>query len=209
MPKLTEVIHPLVQHKLSLVRDKTTSQSTFRQLVGEIGMLLAYEVTRDLRLTYRRIETPVTSMEAPILDGKEVVLVSILRAGNGMLDGILKIIPSAKVGHIGLVRDPNTLQPKEYYFKVPASMEDRDVLLLDPMVGTGNSAIAAVNRLLVTRPRSIKLICLLAAPEGVKAFHGQHPNIPIYCAKLDERLSEKGYIVPGLGDAGDRLFGTE
>ena len=207
--EVKEITHPLVQHKLSVLRDKTTGAASFRALVGELSMLLAYEVTRDLPLSYQRIETPLTTMDAPMLDGKQIVLVSILRAGNGMLDGMLKIIPSARVGHVGLYRDPDTLDPVEYYFKVPGDMDERDALILDPMLATGRSAITAADRVRATKPRSIKLVCLLAVPEGIEAFHQQHPDIPIFCAKIDEQLNEKGYIVPGLGDAGDRLFGTD
>lgn len=208
MPEVYEITHPLVQHKLTMMRKRDTSTSSFRALLGEVSMLLAYEVTKDLPVSIQRIETPVAQMDAPVLDGKKIVLVSILRAGNGLLDGMLKILPSARVGHIGLYRDPETLRAVEYYFKVPGEMRDRDTLLLDPMLATGNSAVAATDRLKETRPRSIKLVCILAAPEGVQDFHRSHPEIPIYCAKVDECLNEKGYIVPGLGDAGDRLFGT-
>ncbi len=208
MGEVHEILHPLVQHKLTMMRKKETSTSSFRALLGEVSMLLAYEVTRDMVTVTERIETPVAEMDAPVLDGKKIVLVSILRAGNGLLDGMLKILPSARVGHIGLYRDPATLRAVEYYFKVPGEMQDRDCLLLDPMLATGNSAVAAVDKLKRTKPRSIKLVCLLAAPEGVRDFHEQHPDIPIYVAKVDERLNEKGYIIPGLGDAGDRMFGT-
>jgi len=206
---LTVIDHPLVQHKLTLMRMKERSTSSFRQLLVEISMLLAYEVTRDLPLIRERIETPVAPMDAPLLDGKKVVLVSILRAGNGILDGMLKILPSARVGHIGLYRDPNTLQAVEYFFKVPEQMEDRDVIVVDPMLATGNSAADAVTRILAKKPKSIKFVCLVAAPEGVKRFHDSHPDVPIFTAALDERLNDHGYIVPGLGDCGDRLFGTK
>jgi uracil phosphoribosyltransferase len=172
-------------------------------------MLLAYEVTRDLPLVSERIETPVAPMDAPLLEGKKVVLVSILRAGNGILDGMLKILPSARVGHIGLYRDPKTLLAVEYYFKVPTDMAERDAIVVDPMLATGNSAIAAIDRIKEKSPKSIKMMCLLAAPEGVAALHDAHPDVPIWCAAVDEKLNEKGYIVPGLGDAGDRLFGTK
>lgn len=208
MAAIHEVTHPLVQHKLTMMRKKDTSTSSFRALLGEVSMLLAYEVTRDVPMTVARIETPIAEMDAPVIDGKKIVLVSILRAGNGLLDGMLKIIPSARVGHIGLYRDPETLRAVEYYFKVPGEMNDRDCLVLDPMLATGNSAVSAVARLKETKPRSIKLVCLIAAPEGIEDFHGSHPDVPIYCAKVDDRLDEHGYIVPGLGDAGDRLFGT-
>ncbi len=206
--ELIVISHPLVQHKLTLMRMKERSTSSFRQLLVEISMLLAYEVTRDLPLVHERIETPVAPMDAPLLEGKKVVLVSILRAGNGILDGMLKILPSARVGHIGLYRDPETLQAVEYFFKVPAEMNDRDVIVIDPMLATGNSASDAVTRIKATGPKSIKFVCLVAAPEGVKRFHDSHPDVPIFTAALDEKLNEHGYIVPGLGDCGDRLFGT-
>jgi uracil phosphoribosyltransferase len=201
--------HPLVQHKLTLMRQKDTSTSSFRALLREISMLLAYEVCRDLPVTMTPIETPLTTMTAPLLDGKKIVLISILRAGGGILDGMLEILPSARIGHIGLYRDPKTLGAVEYYFKVPAEMHDRDAIIVDPMLATGNSAIAAVDRLKETRPRSIKFVCLLTCPEGIAAFHGHHADVPIYTAAIDERLDAKSYIVPGLGDAGDRLFGTK
>lgn len=208
MGEVHEITHPLVQHKLTMMRKRETNTASFRALLGEVSMLLGYEVTRDLATVTERIETPLTEMDAPVIDGKKVVLVSILRAGNGLLDGMLQILPSARVGHIGLYRNEETLQPVEYYFKVPGEMGDRDALLLDPMLATGNSAVAAADRLKRTNPKSLKLVCLIAAPEGVGAFHARHPDVPVYCAKVDERLNEKGYIVPGLGDAGDRLFGT-
>ncbi len=201
--------HPLVQHKLSLMRSKDTSTSTFRNLLREISMLLGYEVCRDMKTTLRAIETPIAPMQAPVLDGKKIVLISILRAGSGILDGMLEILPSARVGHIGLYRDPKTLAAVEYYYKVPEAMGDRDAILMDPMLATGNSAIAAVDRLKEAGPRSIKFVCLLACPEGIQAFHAAHPEIAVYTAAIDERLNEKSYIVPGLGDAGDRLFGTK
>ncbi|MBL8621556.1 MAG: uracil phosphoribosyltransferase [Myxococcales bacterium] len=201
--------HPLVQHKLTLMRNKDTSTSTFRNLLREISMLLGYEVCRDFPTTMIPIETPVAPTMAPVLDGKKIVLVSILRAGSGILDGMLEILPSARVGHIGLYRDPKTLQAVEYFFKVPESMGDRDAILLDPMLATGNSAVAAVTRLKATKPRSIKFVCLLTCPEGIKVLHAAHPDVPIYTAAIDERLNAKSYIVPGLGDAGDRLFGTK
>jgi uracil phosphoribosyltransferase len=201
--------HPLVQHKLSLMRSKETSTSTFRNLLREISMLLAYEVCRDLPTTLVPIETPIAPMLAPKLDGKKTVLIAILRAGVGILDGMMQILPSARVGHIGLYRDPKTLAAVEYYYKVPDNMGDRDAIVVDPMLATGNSAVAAVSRLKESSPRSIKFVCLLTCPEGIAAFHGQHPDIPIYTASVDERLNDKSYIVPGLGDAGDRLFGTK
>jgi uracil phosphoribosyltransferase len=201
--------HPLVQHKLSLMRSKETSTSNFRNLLQEISMLLAYEVCRDLPTTKVPIETPVAPMMAPMLDGKKTVIVSILRAGNGILDGMLKILPSARVGHIGLYRDHKTMQAVEYFYKVPDGMEERDAILVDPMLATGNSAVAAVTKLKGSNPRSIKFVCLLTCPEGIAVLHATHPNVPVYTAAVDERLNEKSYIVPGLGDAGDRLFGTK
>ena len=207
--KVFVIDHPLVQHKLSLMRNKETSTSTFRNLLSEISMLLAYEVCRDFPTTKIQIETPIAPMQAAVLDGKKIVLISILRAGNGILDGMLKILPSARVGHIGLYRDPETLAPVEYFYKVPDNMGDRDAIIVDPMLATGNSAVAAVSRLKESGPRSIKFVCLLTCPEGLAVFHAAHPDIPVYTASIDERLNEKSYIVPGLGDAGDRLFGTK
>ena len=206
--EVTVIGHPLIQHKLTLMRKKDTSTSSFRALLQEISMLLAYEVTRDFPVTMTPIETPLAPMTAPILDGKKIVLVSVLRAGGGILEGMLRILPSARVGHIGLYRDPKTLGAVEYYFKVPEHMGDRDVIVTDPMLATGNSAVAAVERVKQTKPKSIKLVCLLAAPEGIATFHERHPDVPIFTAAVDERLNAKGYILPGLGDAGDRLFGT-
>jgi len=201
--------HPLVQHKLSLMRSKETSTSTFRNLLREISMLLAYEVCRDLPTTKQRIETPIAPFDAPILDGKKIVLCSIMRAGSGILDGMLEILPSARVGHIGIYRDPKTKEAVEYYFKVPEAMSERDAIVVDPMLATGNSAVAAINRLKEARPRSIKFVCLLTCPEGIRALEAAHPDVPIYTAAIDSHLNEKSYIVPGLGDAGDRLFGTK
>jgi len=201
--------HPLIQHKLTLMRKAETSTAKFRTLLKEISLLLAYEVTRDLPLKSEQIDTPIASTNAPMLaPDKKLVIVSILRAGQGILDGMLELMPSARVGHIGLYRDPKTLTAIEYYFKVPDEVEKRDVLVVDPMLATGNSAIAAVDRLKAINPYSLKFVCLLAAPEGIKHFHSQHPDVPIYTAAIDDRLDEHGYIVPGLGDAGDRLFGT-
>ncbi|MDV2995775.1 MAG: Uracil phosphoribosyltransferase [Chroococcidiopsis sp. SAG 2025] len=201
--------HPLIQHKLTLMRKAETSTAKFRTLLKEISLLLAYEVTRDLPLKTEPIDTPIASTNAPMLaPDKKLVIVSILRAGQGILDGMLELMPSARVGHIGLYRDPKTLTAIEYYFKVPDEVEKRDVLIVDPMLATGNSAIAAVDRLKAINPYSLKFVCLLAAPEGIKHFHSQHPDVPIYTAAIDDRLDEHGYIVPGLGDAGDRLFGT-
>jgi uracil phosphoribosyltransferase len=210
MPGKVHVIdHPLVQHKLSLMRSKDTSTSNFRNLLREISMLLAYEVCRDLPTTKVAIETPIAPMMASMLDGKKTVLISILRAGNGILDGMLQILPSARVGHIGLYRDPKTKLAVEYYFKVPDTMADRDTIVVDPMLATGNSAVAAISRIKETGPRSLKFVCLLTCPEGIRVFHAAHPDVPIYTASVDERLDDRSYIVPGLGDAGDRLFGTK
>jgi uracil phosphoribosyltransferase len=210
MAGLVHVIdHPLVQHKLTLMRSRDTSTSTFRNLLREISMLLAYEVCREMPTTSIEIHTPIAATTAPVLDGKKIVLVSILRAGNGILDGMLEILPSARVGHIGLYRDPRTLKAIEYFYKVPDAMGDRDAIVVDPMLATGNSAVAAVGRLKDSRPRSIKFVCLLTCPEGLRAFHGVHPDVPVYTAGVDARLDENSYIVPGLGDAGDRLFGTK
>lgn len=208
MGQVNLVDHPLVLHKLSLMRDKTTSTSKFRALLHEIALLLGYEVTRDLPLETAVVETPVSVMEAPVLSGKKVVVVAILRAGSGMLDGILSVLPSARVGHIGLARDPETLQPKEYLYKVPSELSSRSVLVVDPMLATGNSAVAAVSRLKESGARDIKFLCLVAAPEGIATFHSAHPDVPIYTPVIDSHLNEHGYIVPGLGDAGDRLYGT-
>lgn len=201
--------HPLVQHKLTLMRSRETSTSTFRNLLREISMLLAYEVCRDMPTTKIEINTPVAPTMGPVLDGKKIVLVSILRAGSGILEGMLDILPSARVGHIGLYRDPKTLAPVEYYYKVPDNMGERDCIVVDPMLATGNSAVAAVDKLKAKGPRTLKFVCLLTCPEGLATFHGAHPDIPVYTAAIDERLNEKSYIVPGLGDAGDRLFGTK
>ena len=206
--QVVEIRHPLVQHKLGLMRKRETSTSVFRSLLAEISMLLAYEVTRDLPTHEVTAETPVAPTTIRLLDGKKIVLVSILRAGNGLLDGMLRILPSARVGHVGLYRDPATLQAIEYYFKVPHEMAERDVVVLDPMLATGNSAVAAVRRVRATHPRSIRFVCLLTCPEGLASFHRAHPDVPVYTAAIDSHLNEHGYIVPGLGDAGDRLFGT-
>jgi uracil phosphoribosyltransferase len=201
--------HPLVQHKLTLMRSKETSTSKFRSLLREISMLLAYEVWRDLKTALVDIETPISPMKAPMLDGKKTAIIAILRAGGGILEGMLDVLPSARIGHIGLYRDPKTLAPVEYYYKVPENLESREVIVVDPMLATGNSAVAAVARLKENQPRSIKFVCLLTCPEGIRVFHAAHPEVPIYTAAVDERLNEKSYIVPGLGDAGDRLFGTK
>ena len=206
---LTIVKHPLVQHKLSLMRDKTAATPLFRQLLREISQLLAYEITRELPLKTEHIETPLEAMDAPVLAGKKMALVSILRAGNGLLDGVLELIPGARVGFVGLYRDEKTLQPVQYYFKVPDALEDRLVIAVDPMLATGNSSAAAIDLLKNSGAKNIRFMCLLAAPEGVKRMKNTHPDVPIVTAALDSRLNENGYIVPGLGDAGDRMFGTK
>jgi uracil phosphoribosyltransferase len=207
---VTVIDHPLVQHKLTLMRRAESSTVKFRNLMTEISMLLAYEVTRDLPLKYELIETPMGPMQAPVLaSDKKLVIVPIMRAGQGILDGMLQLMPSARVGHIGLYRDPKTLTAVEYYFKIPHDTEERDMLVVDPMMATGNSAVAAVHRLKETNPNSMKFVCLLAAPQGIQNFHEHHPDVPIYTAAIDDHLDEHGYIVPGLGDAGDRLFGTK
>ena len=206
---LTVVNHPLVQHKLTIMRDKGTPTAVFRQLLREISQLLAYEVTRGLPMTTNRIETPMQEMDAPTLDGKKLALISILRAGNGLLDGVLELIPSARVGFVGLYRDEETLKPVEYYFKVPESIEDRLVIAVDPMLATGNSSVAAIDRLKEAGATNIRFLCLLAAPEGIARMKAAHPDVPIVTASVDEKLNELGYIVPGLGDAGDRMFGTK
>lgn len=207
--QVIEIKHPLVQHKLTIMRQKETSAMKFRSLLKEISMLLGYEITRELEIEYAEIETPLAKMHAPVLKGKKMVFVSILRAGNGILDGIWQLIPNARVGHIGLYRDPATLGAVEYYAKLPENMEDRDVIIVDPMLATGNSAIAAVKEVKETRPKSIKFLCILAAPEGIAALHEEHPDVVVYTAAVDEKLDDKGYIIPGLGDAGDRIFGTK
>ncbi len=206
---LTIVDHPLVQHKLSLMRDKETSTAVFRQLLREISHLLAYEVTRGLPMTTRPVETPLKVMEAPVLDGRKLALVSILRAGNGLLDGMLDLIPSARVGFVGLYRDEETLQPVQYYCKLPGELDDRLVIAVDPMLATGNSSVAAIDLIKEKGAKNIRFLCLLAAPEGVARMKEAHPDVPVVTASLDENLNELGYIVPGLGDAGDRMFGTK
>ena len=208
MSNVTIVDHPLVQHKLSLMRQKDTDTQRFRLLLREIALLLGYEVTRDLATESRDIETPLAAMRSPFLSGKKLALVSILRAGNGLLEGMLDLIPSARVGHVGLYRDPQTLAAVQYYFKVPEDLQDRVVILLDPMLATGNSAIAALDRLKDSNARKLKMACLLAAPEGIEALHAAHPDVPIFAAAIDQRLNDHGYIVPGIGDAGDRIYGT-
>lgn len=206
---LTVVSHPLVLHKLSLMREEATSTAVFRQLLREISQLLAYEVTRDLDMTTKRIKTPMQEMDAPVLAGKKLALISILRAGNGLLDGVHDLIPSARVGFVGLYRDEETLQPVQYYFKVPTELDQRLVIAVDPMLATGNSSVAAIDLLKEAGATNIRFLCLLAAPEGIARMKQAHPDVPIVTAAVDERLNESGYIVPGLGDAGDRMFGTK
>ena len=206
---LTVVSHPLVQHKLTLMREKDTSTASFRQLLREISLLLAYEVTRELPMTTKRIETPLEEMDAPVIEGRKLALVSILRAGNGLLDGILELVPAARVGFIGLYRDPQTLQPVQYYCKLPDHLEDRVCIVVDPMLATGNSSAAAVTLLKQSGAQNIRFLCLLAAPEGIKHMQEVHPDVPIVTAAVDSHLNDHGYIVPGLGDAGDRMFGTK
>ena len=206
---LTVVDHPLVQHKLTIMRDKETPTAVFRQLLREISQLLAYEVTRGMPMTTKSVETPMQSMEAPTLAGKKLALISILRAGNGLLDGVLELIPSARVGFVGLYRDEKTLKPVKYYFKVPEGLDDRLVIAVDPMLATGNSSVAAIDMLKEAGANNIRFLCLLAAPEGIKRMQEAHPDVPIVTAALDEKLNESGYIVPGLGDAGDRMYGTK
>ncbi|HEY6942817.1 uracil phosphoribosyltransferase, partial [Dokdonella sp.] len=200
--------HPLVQHKLTLLRKKQTSTIEFRRLLGELAALMAYEVTRDLPLRDVAIETPVGAATGREIDGKKVVLVAILRAGIGLLDGMLDIVPGARVGHVGLYRDEHTLHPVEYYFRMPRDLEARDVIVVDPMLATGNSAVAALDRIKAQRPRTLRFVCLVSCPEGIANLRARHPDVPVFTAAIDERLNEHGYIVPGLGDAGDRYFGT-
>ena len=209
MSNVHVILHPLVQHKLTLMRRKDASTNSFRRLLNELSSLMAYEVTRDMPMQDIEIETPLETMTSKVIDGKKLVLVSILRAGNGILEGMLSVVPGARVGHIGLYRDPKTLTAVEYYFKMPSDMQDRDIIVVDPMLATGNSAVAAVERLKETRPKSIKFVCLLAAPEGVATLQAAHPDVPIYTAAIDRELNSHGYILPGLGDAGDRIFGTQ
>ncbi len=210
MPDNVHVVeHPLVQHKLTLMRRKETSTANFRKLLNEIGALLAYEVTRNFPMHEVEVETPLEKTTGRMIDGKKLVFVPILRAGTGLLDGFLSVIPGARVGHLGLYRDPKTLSPVEYYFKMPGEMPERDAIVLDPMLATGNSAIAAVDRLKRERPRSIRLVCLVASPEGMANFTRAHPDIEVYTAAIDRELNDHGYILPGLGDAGDRIFGTK
>ena len=208
MSEVHHIIHPLIQHKLTLMRNRQASTSSFRRLLNELSALMAYEITRDMPMQEIEVETPLETTTGQIIDGKKLALISILRAGNGLLDGMLSIVPGARVGHIGLYRDPQTLQAVEYYFKMPSHMEERDAIVVDPMLATGNSAVAALDKIRALKPRSIKFMCLLTCPEGIATLHKAHPDVPIYTAAIDRGLNEKGYIVPGLGDAGDRIFGT-
>ena len=201
--------HPLIQHKLTLLRKKETSTTSFRRLLTEVGTLMAYEVTRDMPMHDVEIETPLETMTGRLIDGKKLVFVPILRAGMGLLDGFLSVVPGARVGHIGLYRDPKTLVAVEYYFKMPSGMRERDAIVLDPMLATGHSAVAAVERLTEARPRSIRFVCLVSCPEGLATFSPAHPDVPIYTAAVDRELNDHAYILPGLGDAGDRIFGTK
>ena len=207
--KVTLVDHPLIQHKLTLMREEETSSAVFRQLLREISTLLTYEVLRDIPLTTKKIKTPLEEMDAPVLAGKKLAFISILRAGNGLLEGMLDLVPSARVGHVGLYRDHDTLEPVEYYFKVPRGLEDRLVIAVDPMLATANSASAAITQLKKAGAKNIKFVCLLSAPEGIEALSKAHPDVPIFTAAIDSHLNEKGYILPGLGDAGDRMYGTK
>jgi uracil phosphoribosyltransferase len=209
MDGVTVIDHPLVQHKLTIMRNKETSTASFRRLLREISTLLCYEVTRNLDLTTMRIETPLVEMDSPILEGKKLVFASILRAGNGLLEGMLDLVPAARVAHIGVYRDHETLMPVEYYFKAPEDLANRLVIVVDPMLATGNSAIAAMDQLKKRGASNIRFLCLLAAPEGIERFRAAHPDIPIFTASIDSHLNEQGYIVPGLGDAGDRMYGTK
>lgn len=209
MIKVNILDHPLIQHKLTQIRQKDTSTTQFRQIINEIGGLMVYEITRDLPLEQIEIETPVAKTKANVIAGKKMVVVPILRAGLGMVDGILQMIPSARIGHIGIFRDEETLQPVEYFAKFPDGLDQRDIFIVDPMLATGGSAIAAINSIKQRGAKNIKLVCLVGAPEGVKAINEAHPDVTVYLASLDEKLNEKGYIVPGLGDAGDRIFGTK
>ena len=208
-PQVHLISHPMVQHKLTLMRQKDLSTMSFRRLLHEISMLMAYEVTRDMPTHLVEIETPLETMQAPMIDGKKTVFVVIMRAGSGFLDGMLEVVPGARVGHVGLYRDPKTLVAVEYYFKMPQDMHERDVIVVDPMLATGNSAIAAVDRIKELSPRSVKFVCLLTCPEGIAAMTAAHPDVPIFTAAIDRQLNDHGYILPGLGDAGDRIFGTK
>ncbi|MEE1077168.1 MAG: uracil phosphoribosyltransferase [Acutalibacteraceae bacterium] len=206
--QVTVLDHPLIQHKLTFLRDKNTGSKMFRELVSEVSMLMCYEATRDLPLESIEIETPVAKAKTKVLAGRKLAFVPILRAGSGMLDAMLQMIPAAKVGHIGLYRDEATLEPVEYYKKLPADIEDRDVFVLDPMLATGGSAVDAISIIKKSNPKSIKFLCIVAAPQGIKALTEAHPDVQVFCAAKDENLDENGYIIPGLGDAGDRIFGT-
>jgi uracil phosphoribosyltransferase len=209
MRGVTVVDHPLIQHKLTIMRDKDTSIAGFRRLLREIAHLMCYEVTRDLQLEMIPIETPMMMMDAPTIKGKKLVFASILRAGNGLLDGMLDLVPAARVAHIGIYRDHETLQPVEYYYKAPSELENRLIIVVDPMLATGNSSIAAIDKLKERGANNLRFLCLLAAPEGIEKFSAAHPDVPIFTAAIDSHLNEKGYIVPGLGDAGDRMYGTK
>ena len=208
-PQVHHVTHPLIQHKLTLMRQKDRSTNSFRRLMGEISMLMAYEVTRDMPTQLVEIETPLETMSSPMIEGRKTAFVVVMRAGAGLLEGMLEVVPGARVGHIGIYRDPKTLVAVEYYFKVPSGMDERDAIVLDPMLATGNSAVAAVDRLKETNPRSIRFVSLIAAPEGIANMAQNHPDVPIYTAAIDRELNDHGYIVPGLGDTGDRIFGTQ
>jgi len=208
-PGVQVIAHPLVQHKLTLMRQKNRSTASFRRLLSEVAMLMAYEVTRDMPTELVEIETPLEKMQSPMIGGRKTVFVVIMRAGAGFLDGMLEVVPGARVGHIGIYRDPKTLVAIEYYFKMPSGMDERDAIVLDPMLATGNSAVAAVDRLKETNPRSIRFVSLIAAPEGIANMAQNHPDVPIYTAAIDRELNDHGYIVPGLGDTGDRIFGTK
>ncbi|OJU51593.1 MAG: uracil phosphoribosyltransferase [Mesorhizobium sp. 61-13] len=209
MKGVTVVDHPLVQHKLSIMRNKETSTAGFRRLLREISLLLCYEVTRDLELTTTKIQTPIEEIDAPILEGKKLVFASVLRAGNGLLEGLLDLVPAARVAHIGLYRDHETLEAIEYFFKAPSDLADRLVIVVDPMLATANSAIAAIDKLKARGATNLRFLCLLAAPEGIERFTTAHPDVPVFTASIDRQLNEKGYIMPGLGDAGDRMYGTK
>lgn len=207
--KVTVVDHPLVQHKLTLMRRAETSTANFRRLLSELSALLAYEVLRDIPMQEITVQTPLETMQSRVIDGKKLCLVSILRAGSGIIDGFLSVLPGARIGHIGLYRDPETLEAVEYYFKMPPEMEERDVVVVDPMLATGHSAVAAVHRVKACKPRSIKFVCLLTVPQGIETFQAAHPDVPVYTASIDRELDSHSYILPGLGDAGDRIFGTK
>lgn len=209
MSNVHVIDHPLVQHKLTLMRNREASTNSFRRLLGELASLMTYEITRELPLQDVEVQTPLETTTGRVIDGKKLVFVSILRAGNGILEGMLNVVPGARVGHIGLYRDPETLKPVEYYFKMPSEMTERDIIVVDPMLATGNSAIAAIEKLKALKPKSIKFVCLLTCPEGVAAMQAAHPDVAIYTASIDRQLNDHGYILPGLGDAGDRIFGTQ